>query len=148
MEEGQHSAPIRRPPSPGSGHPTRPPVSISVSSANYPRGAKRDWPQGAITFKGHGQFFEDDASKAWSYRALSNKLNPDDPKGEAFFHDLLDSPLLILLAITAEKKIMYNAGLAAAHITGTVAEEKLGPRLSSDAERMNPERARRGLRPR
>ena len=44
--------------------------------------------------------------------------------------------------------IMYNAKLAFAHMAGTAAEEELGARLSSDAERMNEERTRRGLPPR
>ena len=61
---------------------------------------------------------------------------------------LLDSPLRTILAITPVKKIMYNGKTAGAHMAGTIAEEDLGPRLESDNDRMNRERARRGLPPR
>ncbi len=123
-------------------------VSVCVSSAGYPSGSEQGLPQGAITFKGRAELFQDDGTKAWFYPALSKKLNPSDDAGEAFFNDLLDSPLRVILAVTPEKKIMYNAALAARHMAGTVSEEELGQRLESDAERMQRERARRGLQPR
>lgn len=120
-------------------------VSVNVSSRSYREGSDPELPQGAITFKGHGEFFDDDDTKAWFYPALAKKVNPDDAAGEAFFNDLLDSPLRVILAITPVKKIMYNSTLAARHMAGTVEEEELGERLESDAERMNRERKRRGL---
>jgi hypothetical protein len=43
---------------------------------------------------------------------------------------------------------MYNATKANAHMFGKIEEKDLGERRSSDAERMNRERARRGLAPR
>ena len=43
---------------------------------------------------------------------------------------------------------MYNSKLANRHMAGTVTDEELGPRLSSDAVRMNEERKSRGLPPR
>lgn len=124
-----------------------PRVSINVSSAGYAPGASRDLPQGAVTLKGRGEFFDDDATKAWFYPALSRKLNPTNDDGATFFEKFLDSPLRTILAITPEKKIMYNASLANRHVAGTVTEEELGDRLSSDAVRMNEERAKRGLDP-
>lgn len=123
-------------------------VSVNVSSRGYPDGASEDLPTGAITFKGTGEFFEDDATKKWFYTALSKKLNPDNPEGEKFFTNLLDSPLRVMLAITPVKKIMYNGKKAQAHMAGTIAEEELGQRLPVDQERMNRERAKRGLPPR
>jgi general stress protein 26 len=120
-------------------------VSVNVSSRSYPPGVGADLPHGAITFKGRAEFFDDDATKAWFYPALSNKVNPDDPEGETFFNNLLDSPLRTIVAVTPEKKIMYNSGKAARHMAGTISEEELGERLESDAERMNRERAKRGL---
>ena len=33
-------------------------VSVNVSSASYPEGTDASFPTGAITFKGHGEFFE------------------------------------------------------------------------------------------
>jgi general stress protein 26 len=123
-------------------------VSVCVSSAGYPQEARPDLPRGAITFKGRGEFHDDEATLRWFYTALSRKLNPGNQEGEAAFYRLLDSPLRTLLAVTPEKKIMYNGELAQAHMAGTVAEADLGQRLESDAERMNRERARRGLPPR
>lgn len=123
-------------------------VSVNVSSTSYGPRAQADLPHGAITFKGRAEIFDDDATKKWFYPALSKKVNPDNPAGEDFFNNLLDSPLRIIIAVTPEKKIMYNSGLAGRHMAGTVTEEELGERLSADAERMNKERAKIGLKPR
>ena len=123
-------------------------VSVNVSSRGYPDGAAESLPSGAITFKGTGEFFDDDETKAWYYAALSKKLNPDSPEGEAFFNNLLDSPLRVILAVTPVKKIMYNGGKAQAHMAGAISEDELGERLPVDKERMNAERAKRGLPPR
>ena len=123
-------------------------VSVNVSSAGYPPGASEALPGGAITFKGTGEFFEDDDTKQWFYTALSQKLNPDSAEGEQFFYNLLDSPTRVILAVTPVKKIMYNGKLAAGHMAGTIEEGDLGERLESDAVRMNKERERRGLPPR
>jgi general stress protein 26 len=123
-------------------------VSVNVSSAGYPRGAPATLPGGAITFKGHAQFHDDERTRHWFYSALSKKLNPRSADGEKFFWSLLDSPLRTVVSITPVKRIMYNAKLAQAHMMGTVEEQDLGQRLPSDAERMNEERARRGLPPR
>ena len=123
-------------------------VSVNVSSRGYPAGARGDLPGGAVTFKGTGEFFEDDETKKWFYTALSRKLNPDSDAGEEFFRSLLDSPLRILLAVTPVKKIMYNSKSAGAHMAGTISEDELGERLSADAQRMNKAREKRGLPPR
>jgi general stress protein 26 len=123
-------------------------VSVNVSSCGYPDGAPKSLPGGAITFKGHAEFKDDEKTKHWFYTALSQKLNPNNPAGEKFFYNLLDSPLRTILAITPVKKIMYNGKSAGAHMAGTIEEKDLGARLSADAERMNKERARIGLKPR
>ncbi len=123
-------------------------VSVCVSSAGYRTPERDDLPRGAITFKGHGEMYDDDATKAWFYPALAKKLNPDNDEREEFFNNLLDSPLRVILCVTPVKRIMYNAALAGRHMAGTVSEEELGERLEGDAERMNRERARRGLEPR
>jgi len=123
-------------------------VSVNVSSAGYPPGTGKGLPLGAITFKGRGEFFDDDDTKQWFYTALSKKLNPDNAGGEKFFYELLDSPLRVILAITPEKRIMYNAGKANLHMIGKIEEAELGERLESDADRMAKERERRGLPPR
>ncbi len=123
-------------------------VSVNVSSASYGPNASPDLPSGAITFKGTGEFFNDDATKAWFYPALSKKVNPGNPEGEAFFNNLLNTPLRTILAVTPVKKIMYNGGVAAKHMAGTASEEELGERLESDRVRMNRLRAEKGLEPR
>ena len=123
-------------------------VSVNVSSGGYPKGAPEGLPTGAITFKGRGEFFDDRETKEWFYRALSKKLNPNSKDGETFFNNLLDSPLRTVLAVSVEKMIMYNGGTAGQHMAGTISEDQLGERLSGDKERMNAERAKRGLPPR
>jgi nitroimidazol reductase NimA-like FMN-containing flavoprotein (pyridoxamine 5'-phosphate oxidase superfamily) len=125
-----------------------PRVSVNVSSAAYRPNAPKDLPTGAITIKGSGEFFEDAATKEWFYRALANKVRPDSKEGEEAFYSLLNSPLRTILAITPVKKIMYNSGLAGRHMAGTIDESELGEPLSGDRERMNAERAKRGLPPR
>lgn len=125
-----------------------PRVSVNVSSAGYRPNASEDLPRGAITIKGTGEFFEDDETKEWFYRALAKKVRPDSKEGEEAFYNLLNSPLRTILAITPVKKIMYNSGLAGRHMAGTIDESELGEPLSGDRERMNAERAKRGLPPR
>jgi len=123
-------------------------VSINVSSASYPRGIGKGLPHGAITFKGRGELLSDDTTRDWFYRALSQKLNPDNKAGEDYFYNFLDSPLRVVLSVTPEKRIMYNAGTASKHMAGTIDEDALGERMSSDAVRMNAEREKQGLPPR
>jgi len=123
-------------------------VSVNISSASYLSSAGPDLPSGAITFKGTGEFFDDDDTKSWFYGALAAKVGQGDKAVEDHFRDFLDSPLRTVLAVTPVKRIMYNAGLANRHIAGSVSEEELGERLSSDARRMNQERQKKGLEPR
>ena len=49
-------------------------VSVNVSSASYSDSAPKGLPSGAITFKGTGEFLDDDDTKAWFYRALAAKV--------------------------------------------------------------------------
>ncbi len=120
-------------------------VSVNVSSLSYGGTQPEGAPTGAITIKGKGEFFEDEETKKWFYPALAKKVNPNNPDGEAFFNNLLDSPTRVMLAVTPEKYIMYNSGTAGKHMAGTATEEELGERLESDAVRMNEERKKRGL---
>lgn len=122
-------------------------VSVNVSSQGY-ASEHPELPQGAITFKGTGEFFDDEETKQSFYRLLAKKLNPNNAEGEAYWVDFLDSPLRTVLVVTPVKKIMYNSVLAARHMAGTIEESELGDRLESDAVRMNQERADKGLEPR
>lgn len=124
-------------------------VSVNVSSHGYPVGTDvTNLPGGAITFKGTAEFFDDADTKHWFYTALSQKLNPNNPDGEKFFYNLLDSPLRTIIAVTPVKKIMYNGKMAGAHMAGQIDESQLGERLPGDIDRMNEERKKRGLDPR
>ena len=125
-----------------------PRVSVSVSAATYRADAPADLPTGGITLKGHGEFIEDEETRQWMYATLAAKVNPDSPEGQKAFNDLLQSPLRTVLAVTPVKKIMYNGGLAARHMAGTVDDSELGRRLSSDAVLLKRETERRGLDPR
>ncbi len=105
-------------------------------------------PQGSITIKGRAVFHDDNDTKAWFYPALARKKNPNDKEQELAFTKLLDSPLRVVLEIIPEKWITFDADKSARHRAGTLEESELGPLLSADAERMNIERAKRGLPPR
>lgn len=120
-------------------------ISVAVSSASYLDGADSSLPTGAVTFKGTGEFFDDDDTKAWFYTALAEKVGQGDAEVTKGFYELLDSPLRTILCLTPVKRIMYNGGLAGRHITGNADENELGERLSSDAQRMNRERKLKGL---
>lgn len=123
-------------------------VSVAISSATYPDGASPDLPGGGITFKGTGEFFDDDETKAWFYQALAEKVAQGDKAFEQTFLGILDSPLRTILAVTPVKRIMYNSLLAQDHVAGTADEKALGERMESDSVRMNAEREKRGLEPR
>jgi general stress protein 26 len=122
-------------------------VSVNVSSQSYLPNAPATLPNGAITFKGTGEFLDDQATKDWFYPALAKKVSPTNAGFEKFFNELLDSPLRIILAVTPVKRIMYNAATAGRHMAGTIEEHELGQRLESDAVRMNELRRKRGLDP-
>ena len=123
-------------------------VSVNVSAMGYGPNATADLPGGAITFKGTGEFFEDEETKKWFYEALAKKLNPKSEEGKEFFFNLLNSPLRIVLAVTPTKKIMYNATKAGAHMAGAIDESELCERMDVDITRMNKLRKEKGLPPR
>ncbi len=102
-------------------------------------------PKGAATMKGRAVFHEDEETKKWFYRALAHKGNPTDKAAEDAFYDLLDSPLRLVLEITPEKWITFDADKSARHRAGTLGEEEMGEPLSADRQRLQAERAKRGL---
>ena len=124
-----------------------PRVSVTVSSTSYPV-PNESLAAGSVTFKGHAEFYDDDDTKAWFYRALAHKVSPTSKEGEEAFFSVLDSPLRTIIAVTPEKKIMYNSTVAGKHMAGTASEDELGERLDVDRDRMNKVRAEKGLDPR
>lgn len=119
-----------------------PRVSVTVSGRTSD---DPECPLGAVTFKGRGEFQEDENTKRWFYRALAKKVSPDDKAGEDAFYDLLDSPLRLVLKIAPEKVISFDADKSHRHREGTLSEEEMSELQSADAERLAQERARRGL---
>ena len=120
-------------------------VSVAVSSAS---GTGPNGPRGAATCKGRAILHEDQATKDWFYRALAKKVSPNSKEGEEAFFNLLDSPLRTILEVVPEKWITYDAEKAGRDMAGQLPEEEKTARQSGDAERMNRERAKRGLPPR
>ena len=102
-------------------------------------------PLGAVTLKGRGEFIDDHDTRHWFYRALAKKVSPQDKAGEDDFYNLLDSPLRLVLAITPEKWISFDADKSARHRAGTLGEEEMSAPQSADAERLARERQRRGI---
>ena len=118
-------------------------VTVSGRTSDDP-----DCPMGAVTVKGKGYFHDDDETKEWFYRALSKKVSPDDKEGEDAFYEILDSPLRVVLEVVPEKWISFDADKSARDRAGDLREDEKTPRLSADTDRMNSERAKRGLDPR
>ena len=118
-------------------------VKVSGRTSDDP-----DCPMGAVTVKGKGYFHDDDETKEWFYRALSKKVSPDDKEGEDAFYEILDSPLRVVLEVVPEKWISFDADKSARDRAGELREDEKTPRLSADTDRMNSERAKRGLAPR
>ena len=117
-------------------------VSVTVSGAGA---AHSDCPRGAATLKGRGYFHEDEETKKWFYRALSEKVSPHSKEGQDHFYSILDSPLRVILEVVPEKWITFDADKSARDLAGTLSEDEKTPRLNSDSERMAKERERRGL---
>lgn len=119
-----------------------PRVSITVSGRTSD---DPGCPLGAVTMKGRGVFCEDEATKKSFYRALAKKVSPQDKAGEDAFYDILDSPLRLVLEITPEKVISFDADKSARHRAGLLEEHEMSPLQSADTERLKIERQQRGI---
>jgi general stress protein 26 len=119
-----------------------PRVSVTVSgrSSDDPT-----CPLGAVTLKGRAVFHEDRQTKEWFYRALSDKIFPEDKAAADDFYELLDSPLRLVLEIAPEKWISFDAEKSARDRAGLLSDEEKSPLLSADAQRLQAERAKRGI---
>ena len=118
---------------------------IDLFFEHYRTSDDPECPLGAVTLKGRAEFIDDRETKDWFYHALAKKQSPADKAGEDDFYSLLDSPLRLVLAITPEKWISFDADKSARHRAGTLAEEEMSPMESADAERLGRERAKRGI---
>ena len=112
-------------------------VTVSGKTSDDP-----DCPLGAVTVKGRGTFIDDKATKEWFYRALSQKVAPNDKAGEDDFYSLLDSPLRLVLQVTPEKWISFDADKSARHRAGLLSEDEMSPLQSADAQRLPQARAK------
>ena len=119
-----------------------PRVSVCVSGRTSD---DPECPLGAVTIKGRGEWVEDHDTKHLFYRALANKINPQDESAAQGFYELLDSPLRLVLAITPEKWISFDADKSARHRAGLLSEDEMTPIQSADAQRRQKELEKRGL---
>ena len=102
-------------------------------------------PLGAVTLKGIGEYQQDEDVKQWFYRALAKKVSPTDKAGEDDFYSILDSPLREVLKIKPEKWISFDADKSHRHRIGELREDEMSELQSSDAQRLQRERAKRGI---
>ncbi len=119
-----------------------PKVSVAVSGV---AGVEPDCPIGSATAKGIGIFHDDDETKVWFYRALADKSHRNDKARADRFVETLNSPMRTILEVIPTQWIMHDSGKSVRHMNGTLNDSELGPRLSSDAQRLNQFRAERGL---
>ncbi len=82
----------------------RPRVAIAVSSRGTDIGISQ-----AITYKGTAVVHDDADTKAWFYRALAEKVRPDDrDKQDAFVHHL-ESPGRVVIEIVPDTRIGFDS---------------------------------------
>ena len=120
-----------------------PRVSVSVSAMVAPNFG----PRGAATAKGRAVVHEDRETKDWFYRALAHKAMGDDKAAADHFVERLDSPLRVVIEVVPEKWITFDGSKSDRMVRGELKPEEMGPRLSSDSERMRKAREERGLDP-
>lgn len=82
----------------------RPRVAIAVSSRGTEIGVSQ-----AVTYKGTATVFEDDATKAWFYRALAARVRPESADRQAAFVAHLDTPGRIVIEIVPDARIGFDA---------------------------------------
>ncbi len=122
-----------------------PKVAVAISGV---AGQSPDCPMGSATCKGIGVFHDDEETKTWFYRALADKTHPDDKAKADRFNETLNSPMRTILEVIPTQWITFDSAKSARHMAGEMNDNELGPRLSSDANRLNRMRAERGLKER
>ena len=97
-----------------------------------------------LTIKGRCIMHEDRETKDWFYHQLAWRPGAD-PEQAANFEKMLDSPLRVVMEIVPEKWITFDGAKMAKDTAGILTDEERGPMLSSDAERLPSEMAKRGI---
>ena len=118
-----------------------PRCSVIVSGATAPGRA----PGGTATIKGRAIIHEDRETKDWFYPALAAKVSGAGSDAAKAFEERLDSPLRVIIEVVPEKWITFDGAKFGADTAGTLPDDQKGPPLSSDADRLPRELARRGL---
>lgn len=116
-----------------------PRVSVVVTSTGLAMGGGR-----SITLKGRCIVHEDAETKEWFYPAFSAHLYKDPARAEEFCK-FLDSPLRVVLEVVPEKFITYDGHKMFLDAAGKLDPSRKRAPMSSDAERLPKELARRGL---
>ena len=117
-----------------------PRVSVVVTSTGTPLGSGK-----TVTIKGRCSVHEDSETKAWFYPAFAEHAYPGNAERAGDFQKLLDSPLRVVLEVKPEKFISYDGVKMFRHAAGKLDESELSAPMSSDTERLDRERERRGL---
>ena len=118
-----------------------PRCSIVVTSGGTTLG-----PGKSVTIKGRCTVHEDRETKNWFYPAFSDHLSPHDEKNARDFESRLDSPLRVVLEVTPEKYISYDAIKMLMHSQGNYDESLLAEPKESDTVRLEQELTKRGLK--
>ena len=77
-------------------------VSVAVSSAGT------RMPPATVTIRGRCEILQDLETKRWFYPALAAALIRDNPKQQAAFVAMLDSPRRIIMRVTPEHFITFD----------------------------------------
>ena len=82
----------------------RPRVAIAVSSRGTDIGVSQ-----AVTYKGDAIVHDDDATKAWFYPALAERVRPESPERQAAFVHHLDTEGRVVIEVRPTARIGFDA---------------------------------------
>ncbi|MEX0847257.1 MAG: pyridoxamine 5'-phosphate oxidase family protein [Ilumatobacteraceae bacterium] len=82
----------------------RPRVAIAISSRGTDIGVSQ-----AVTYKGNAIVHDDEATRAWMYRALAEKVRPGDQSKQDAFVAHLDSPGRVVIEIVPDVRIGFDS---------------------------------------
>lgn len=82
----------------------RPRVAVAISSRGTDIGISQ-----AVTYKGTAVVHDDEATKAWMYRTLAEKVRPGDVGKQDAFVAHLDSPGRVVIEIVPDTRIGFDS---------------------------------------